>query len=235
MNLPIVEGKPKVRLILGFARQAIPSRISCVVVIFLMVAHPRHKRCIRCEALGQLAKQVPNGFELSDFLRIHPSVSDISRQEDEVQRLYEMIFSYLLHYKMAERGKSTHVSKDGHAYLLKLLYSQRWRFKVFYLWKGPSFGVSDPIVVRLQRFKVLHDRFVDSTVKAKVSNIVSGEGSLLLKLKGRRQSSILHDGLVVKLRRGYPHDLHLCFFCSESNVDLFISGVRSDLNLCNLD
>lgn len=235
MDLTIIERKPQIGLILSLPRQTVPLHVGCIVVVFLMVAHSWHEGSVGCEAFSEFSKKIPNRFKLSNFFRVHPSISDISSQKNKVKGLNEVISGDLFDDKMAEGGKSTHITKDSHVNLLELLNFQRRCFELFDLGKSSSFVISDPVVISLQGFQLSHDGFVDPSMKANMSNVIGSEGAFDLLFEVGGQPAVLNDGFVVELGSGNPHNLHFSFFISESNVDLFVSCLRSDLYLCYLD
>ena len=109
MYLPVIERKPKIFLTFLFSGQNVSMSVSCVVVVFLVIAISRHERRVSCKRFGKFPVEIPNRLKLSNFLRIHTSISNISRQKNKVERMNKMILSNLLNDKMPERSKSSHI------------------------------------------------------------------------------------------------------------------------------
>lgn len=77
-----------------------------------MVTHSWHEGSISSEFLGELSKKVPYRLTLPSLLAVHPCVSHISCQEDEVKRLDEVILGNLIDDEVAEGSKGSHIPED---------------------------------------------------------------------------------------------------------------------------
>ena len=56
VKLSIIEGKPEVGLARVLPWKLVPGCIGRVIIVFLMVPNPRHKRSVRSKRLSELSE-----------------------------------------------------------------------------------------------------------------------------------------------------------------------------------
>lgn len=201
MNLSVVEGEVKVGLMREGSWQYVSVEVGSVVVVCLMIANAGHEGSVGCKFLGQLSKQVPDWCTLATSLAVHPSVCDISSQENNVKRGDQIVFCDLVDHKRSEGRKGAHISKHRDVHFLQNLISEWWSGKIFYLGEGPCLTISHSIVISLKRVKIFHGGHVNPSFEASYfSDIVGMEGTFCNVLEHARYPSVLNDGLVIMLR-----------------------------------
>jgi hypothetical protein len=115
MDLAVVEGKPEIGLVGFVARQAVPIKIRCVIVVAFVVAHSRHEGSVGSKALSLLPIQVPHGFKFTNLFGADASISNIACQEHKVIRLEFLLRHNQLSNHVPQGCIGAHIAKDGHS------------------------------------------------------------------------------------------------------------------------
>lgn len=118
MNLSIIKREVEIGLLREGTWQDVPIEVCCEVIIAFVIANPRHKGSIGCKFLSQFTKKIPNWCTLSSLFAVHACIGNIPSQEDKRKGSDEVVFSDLINYEIAERSKSTHISKDCYVQLI---------------------------------------------------------------------------------------------------------------------
>lgn len=165
-----------------------------------MIANARHESSVCCKFLGQLSKQVPDWCTLATSLAIHPSVCDISSQENHVKRGDQVVFCDLINHKRSEGCKGAHISKHCDVHFLQSLIFEGWSCKIFYFGEGPCLTISNSIVVSLEGIQIFHGGHVNSSFEASYfSDIVGMEATSCYVLEHARYPPILDYWLFIML------------------------------------